>query len=82
MGIGISIFPITFSIIRDKFPPEKLAIGQGIFTSTLSGGGVIGLIIGGGIVESYGWRAIFLFMSASCSNTFCSNRKICTRKRN
>ncbi len=61
-GIGISIFPITFSIIRDKFPPEKLAIGQGIFSSTLSGGAVIGLIIGGGIVESYGWRAIFLFM--------------------
>jgi MFS family permease len=62
MGVGISIFPIAFSIIRDKFPPEKLAIGQGIFSSTLSGGGVIGLIIGGGIVESYGWRAIFLFM--------------------
>ena len=61
-GIGISIFPILFSIIRDKFPPEKLAIGQGIFSSTLSGGAVIGLIIGGGIVESYGWRAIFLFI--------------------
>ena len=61
-GIGISIFPIAFSIIRDKFPPEKLAIGQGIFSSTLSGGAVIGLIIGGGIVENYGWRAIFLFM--------------------
>jgi MFS family permease len=62
MGIGISIFPIAFSIIRDKFPPEKLAIGQGIFSSTLSGGAVIGLVIGGGIVETYGWRAIFLFM--------------------
>ena len=28
-GIGISMFPIAFSIIRDKFPPEKLAIAQG-----------------------------------------------------
>jgi MFS family permease len=62
LGIGISMFPIAFSIIRDKFPPEKLAIGQAIFTSTLSGGAVIGLILGGGIVESYGWRAVFLFM--------------------
>ena len=62
MGIGISIFPIAFSIIRDKFQPEKLAIGQGIFSSALSGGAVIGLIIGGGIVESYGWRAIFFIM--------------------
>jgi MFS family permease len=61
-GVGISMFPIAFSIIRDKFPSERLAIGQGIFSSTLSGGAVIGLIIGGGIVESYGWRAIFLFL--------------------
>lgn len=61
-GVGISIFPVAFSIIRDKFPPERLAIAQGIFSSTLSGGAVIGLIIGGSIVESFGWRAIFLFM--------------------
>ena len=61
-GIGISMFPIAFSIIRDKFPPRKLAIAQGIFSSTLSGGAVIGLIIGGAIVTSFGWRATFLFI--------------------
>ena len=61
-GIGISMFPIAFSILRDKFPPEKLAIAQGIFSSTLSGGAVIGLIIGGSIVDSFGWRATFLLM--------------------
>jgi MFS family permease len=61
-GGGISMFPIAFSIIRDKFPPEKLAIALGIFSSTLSGGAVIGLIIGGRIVESFGWRATFLLM--------------------
>jgi len=61
-GIGISMFPIAFSIIRDKFPSGKLAIAQGIFSSTLSGGAVIGLIIGGTIVEDFGWRAIFLLI--------------------
>ena len=61
IGVGISVFPVAFSIIRDKFPPERLAVAQGMFSSTLSGGAVIGLIIGGGIVESFGWRAIFLF---------------------
>ena len=58
-GIGISMFPIAFSILRDKFPPKKLAIAQGIFSSTLSGGAVIGLIIGGSIVENFGWRGTF-----------------------
>lgn len=61
-GIGISMFPIAFSILRDKFPSEKLAVAQGIFSSTLSGGAVIGLIIGGTIVEAFGWRAIFLLI--------------------
>lgn len=61
-GIGISMFPVAFSILRDKFPSEKLAIAQGIFSSTLSGGAVIGLIIGGTIVEGFGWRAIFLLI--------------------
>ena len=61
-GIGISMFPIAFSILRDKFPSEKLAIAQGIFSSTLSGGAVIGLIIGASIVENFGWRAIFLLI--------------------
>lgn len=62
-GIGISMFPIAFSILRDKFPPAKLAIAQGIFSSTLSGGAVIGLIIGGIIVGSFGWRATFLLIA-------------------
>jgi MFS family permease len=61
-GIGISMFPISFGIIRDKFPPEKLAIAQGIFSSTLSGGAIIGLILGGSIIENFGWQAIFLFV--------------------
>lgn len=61
-GIGISMFPIAFSIIREKFPPEKLSIAQGIFSSTLSGGAVIGLLIGGSIIEIFGWQATFLFI--------------------
>ena len=62
-GIGIAMFPIAFSILRDKFPPAKLAIAQGIFSSTLSGGAVIGLIIGGIIVDGFGWRATFLLIT-------------------
>ena len=61
-GIGISMFPISFGIIRDKFQPEKLAVAQGIFSSTLSGGAIIGLILGGSIIENFGWQATFLFV--------------------
>ena len=45
-GVGISMFPIAFSIVRDRFPREKMAIGQGIITSMFAGGAVIGLSVG------------------------------------
>ncbi|HZE77501.1 MAG TPA: MFS transporter [Nitrososphaeraceae archaeon] len=59
-GIGVSMFPIAFGIIRDQLPPEKLAIGVGIFSSMFAAGSVIGLAAGGSIIENLGWRATFL----------------------
>lgn len=61
-GIGISIFPIAFSIIRDKFVSEKLAVAQGIFSSMLSAGAVIGLVVGASVIQNFGWRATFLLI--------------------
>lgn len=59
-GIGMSMFPIAFGIIREKFPESKLAIGQGIFSSIFAGGAVIGLALGGTIIQSFGWHFTFL----------------------
>lgn len=58
-GIGMSMFPIAFSIIRDQFPRSKISIGQGVITSMFASGAVIGLTVGGLIVENYGWQSMF-----------------------
>src|ERR671919_808795 len=58
-GIGISMFPIAFGIVRDQFPPEKLAIGVGIFSAMFAAGSVVGLAIGGSIIQYFGWRNTF-----------------------
>jgi len=58
-GIGISMFPIAFGIIREVLPEKKLAIGQTLFSSTFSGGAVIGLLVGANIIQNYGWHATF-----------------------
>jgi MFS family permease len=58
-GIGMSMFPIAFSIVRDQFPREKMSIGQGIITSMFASGAVIGLAVGGIIIQHYGWRMTF-----------------------
>ena len=59
-GMGISMFPIAFGIIRDQLPKNKLAIGVGIFSSMFAAGSVVGLAIGGTIVKNFGWHATFL----------------------
>jgi MFS family permease len=59
-GIGLSMFPIAFGIIRSQFPPQKLAVAQGIFISTFAGGAAVGLAVGGTIVNYFGWHATFL----------------------
>jgi MFS family permease len=58
-GIGISMFPIAFGIIRDQFPKEKLAIGVGVFSSMFAAGSVVGLVLGANIIEHFGWRTTF-----------------------
>jgi MFS family permease len=58
-GVGLSMFPIAFSIVRAQFPRQKMAIGQGIITSMYGGGAVIGLSIGGTIIQHYSWHSTF-----------------------
>ena len=58
-GVGISMFPIAFGIIRDQFPMSKIAIGIGIFSSMFAAGSVVGMAIGGTIVQNFGWQATF-----------------------
>jgi len=58
-GIGMSMFPIAFGIIREQFPRSKIAIGQGIITSMFAAGAVIGLVAGGHLIQNYGWQSTF-----------------------
>ena len=58
-GIGISVFPVTFGLVREHFPREKLALSQGVISSMFAGGSVLGLAIGGTIVQYYSWRLTF-----------------------
>jgi MFS family permease len=59
MGVGISIFPIAFGIIRETLPESRLAIGQTIFGSTFSGGAVVGILVGASIIQTFGWHFTF-----------------------
>ena len=59
-GVGLAAVPAAFSLLRDTFPPAKLAIAVGVFGSAYSAGSVIGLLAGASIIQSFGWHATFL----------------------
>jgi MFS family permease len=59
-GVGMAMFVIAFGIIRDQFPREKMSIGQGVISSMFASGAVLGLLLGGIIIQNWGWHATFL----------------------
>ena len=58
-GVGIGIFPVAVSIVRNQSTEKRLAFNQGIITSMFATGAVIGLAAGGTIIHYLGWRATF-----------------------
>jgi MFS family permease len=58
-GVAGGIFPLAFSIIRDEFPPERVAGAIGLMSSILGVGAGFGLVVGALIVEHLGWHWLF-----------------------
>jgi len=59
-GVGLAAVPAAFSLLRDTFPPAKLATAIGVFGSAYSAGSVVGLLAGATIIQTFGWHATFL----------------------
>ena len=59
-GAGAAVFPLSFGIIRDEFPPEKVGLGVGTVSSVFGVGGGVGLVLSGVIIEHLSWHWLFL----------------------
>lgn len=58
-GAGGGVLPLTFGIIRDEFPREKVAGAIGTCAALLAVGGGVGLVVAGPIVDLLGYRWLF-----------------------
>jgi EmrB/QacA subfamily drug resistance transporter len=58
-GAGGGIFPLAFGIIREAFPPERVATAIGGISATFGIGGGFGLVIAGPIVSGLGASWLF-----------------------
>ncbi|RYH13453.1 MAG: MFS transporter [Alphaproteobacteria bacterium] len=58
-GVGMSAFPLSYGIIRDEFPRERLASAVGTMSSVIAVGGGLGAVLAGPIVSNLGWQWLF-----------------------
>lgn len=58
-GVGGGVLPLTFGIVRDEFPREKVAGAIGTAAALLAVGGGVGLVIAGPLVEALDYHWLF-----------------------
>ena len=60
MGIAAAfVMPVTLSVITSVFPPEERGKAVGTWVGVAAGGGVLGLLASGLLLEWLSWPAIF-----------------------
>jgi EmrB/QacA subfamily drug resistance transporter len=62
-GAGGALFPLSFAIIRDEFPADKVKVGIGLLSAVWGVGGGFGIVLSGVIVDHASWRWLFVLGS-------------------
>ncbi|HVV74555.1 MAG TPA: MFS transporter [Mycobacteriales bacterium] len=58
-GVGGGVLPLSFGIIRDEFPAEKVGGAVGVITAIIAAGSGVGLVIAGPIVNALDFHWLF-----------------------
>jgi EmrB/QacA subfamily drug resistance transporter len=75
-GTGGAIFPLAFGIIRDEFPPRRVASGIGFISALLGVGGGAGIVLAGPILAHLDYHWLFWLpliptaIAAVCTHLF------------
>jgi EmrB/QacA subfamily drug resistance transporter len=59
-GAGAAVFPLSYGIIRDEFPREKVGVAIGLISAVFGIGGGFGIVLSGLLVDHFSWRWIFI----------------------
>ena len=60
-GAGGAVFPLSFAIIRDEFPPRRVPQGIALISAILGIGGGLGIVLAGPIIEHFSYHWLFWF---------------------
>ncbi len=64
VGLGIAAtMPNAMAMIMDAYPPHRRSEAMGWFQMAMTGAPVIGLIVGGPLIDLFGWRILFAILT-------------------
>jgi MFS family permease len=59
-GLALGVIPLSLSILRDELPPDRLQRGVALLSAFMLGLGTgFGPLLMGGILDAWGWHAVF-----------------------
>jgi len=58
-GIGLTIFPLGMSLVREQFPRSLVPRAQGFLSAMFGAGFAISLPLGAWVSNNYGWRVTY-----------------------
>ncbi|WP_406289930.1 MFS transporter [Embleya sp. NBC_00896] len=68
-GFGGAVFPLSFGIVRDEFPPERRAGAIGLMSAIMGIGGGIGIVVTGPIMDHLSYHWLFWIPMIVCAVT-------------
>jgi EmrB/QacA subfamily drug resistance transporter len=58
-GLGGAVFPVSFGILRDEFPPAQVSSAVGAMAAVIATGSGLGIVLAGPIAGALDWRWLF-----------------------
>ncbi len=58
-GVGLATIPLSFALLTDVFPKEKLAMAQGAIAGSAAVSTALGLVVGAYVVQDLSWQYAF-----------------------
>ena len=58
-GIGLTVFPLGISLVREEFPRSMVPRAQGILSAMFGAGFALSLPLGAWVSNAYGWRTTY-----------------------
>ncbi|HEX4428308.1 MAG TPA: MFS transporter [Frankiaceae bacterium] len=58
-GVGGGVLPLSFGIIRDEFPAERVSTAVGLVAALIAAGGGLAIVLGGPIIDALNYHFLF-----------------------